>query len=128
MSATRPKSSAPMAAAADRGIVIYSIDGPFFFGVAEKLERTLKHIQRPATTLILRMGNVPFVDATGMFALEEMIADFRRDGASVLLVEVRANVRLKLERSGVIASLGAANVLATLAHGLARAKESRGSA
>jgi hypothetical protein len=37
-------------------------------------------------------------------------------------------VRLKLERSGVIASLGEANVLATLAHGLARAKESHGSA
>jgi SulP family sulfate permease len=116
------------ASAADRGILIYSIDGPFFFGVAEKLERTLKHIQRPATTLILRMGNVPFVDATGMFALEEMIADFRRDGAAVLLVEVRPNVHHKLARSGVIASLGEANVLDTLAHGLARAQEFRGPA
>ena len=34
------------------GLVIYSIDGPFFFGAAEKLERTLEHIQRPATTLM----------------------------------------------------------------------------
>jgi SulP family sulfate permease len=114
-----------LSGAAHRGIVIYSIDGPFFFGVAEKLARTLKHIQRPATTLILRMSEVPFVDATGMFALGEMIADFRRDDAVVLLVEVRPNVRQKLMRSGVIASLGEANVLDTLAQALARAQELR---
>jgi SulP family sulfate permease len=71
------------------------------------------------------MSEVPFVDATGMFALEEMIADFRRDDAVVLLVEVRPNVRQKLMRSGVIASLGEANVLDTLAQALARAQELR---
>jgi len=117
----QPEPTPNLSGAADRGIVIYSIDGPFFFGVAEKLERTLKHIQRPATTLILRMGNVPFVDATGMFALEELIADFRRDGAAVLLTEVRPNVHVKLTRSGVIASLGEDNVFETLAQALALA-------
>jgi SulP family sulfate permease len=105
------------------GVVVYSIDGPVFFGVAEKLERTLAHIQRPATTLILRMGNVPFVDATGLFALEEIITDFKRHGATVLLVEVRPNVRYKLERSGVITHVGQDNVIETLEQALLRAKE-----
>ncbi len=104
------------------GIVIFNIDGPVFFGAAEKLERTLEHIQRPATTLILRMGNVPFVDATGIFAIEEIITDFQRHGAVVLLVEVRANVRYKLERSGVIAHTGPENVIDTLDDALLRAK------
>jgi SulP family sulfate permease len=108
---------------ANTGIIVYSIEGPFFFGAAQKLERTLAHIQRPATTLILRMGNVPFVDATGIFAIEEIISDFRRHGATVLLVEVRANVRYKLERGGAIAHIGSHNVLDTLDQGLARAKE-----
>ena len=107
----------------NNGIVIFNIDGPVFFGAAEKLERTLEHIQRPATTLILRMGNVPFVDATGIFAIEEIITDFRRHGAAVLLVEVRPNVRYKLERSGVIAHVGPDNVIDTLDQALARAKE-----
>ncbi|HWJ33738.1 MAG TPA: SulP family inorganic anion transporter [Steroidobacteraceae bacterium] len=102
----------------DSGIVIYSIEGPLFFGAAEKLERTLAHIQRPATTLVLRMGNVPFIDATGIDAIEEMIADFTRHGASVLLVELRPNVRYKLERSGVIAGVGEQNVIDTLEHAL----------
>ncbi len=104
------------------GILIYSIDGPFFFGAAEKLARTLEHIQRPATTLILRMGNVPFMDATGMFALEEMITDFRRHGATVMLVEVKPNVRHKLNRSGVLEKVGLDNVLDTLEHALRAAK------
>jgi sulfate permease, SulP family len=112
-------------APAANGVLIYSIDGPFFFGAAEKLERTLKHIQRPATTLILRMGNVPFVDATGIFAIEEIISDFRRHGATVLLIEVRPNVRYKLDRGGLIAHLGPENVLDSLEQALLRAKDLR---
>jgi SulP family sulfate permease len=107
---------------ATNGIVVYSIDGPVFFGAAEKLERTLEHIQRPATTLLLRMGNVPFVDATGIFAIEEIITDFKRHGATVLLVELRPNVRYKLERSGVIAHVGQDNVIDTLEQALLYAK------
>jgi SulP family sulfate permease len=110
---------------ASEGIVIYSIEGPLFFGAAEKLERTLAHIQRPATTLILRMGNVPFMDATGILAVEEMIADFTRHGAVVLLTELRPNVRYKLERSGVIAKVGEANVVGTLAGALSVARQAR---
>jgi sulfate permease, SulP family len=108
---------------ANNGIIIYSIDGPVFFGAAEKLERTLAHIQRPATTLILRMGNVPFVDATGIFAIEEIITDFKRHGAVVLLVEVRPNVRYKLERGGVITHVGPDNMMDTLEQALMRAKQ-----
>jgi sulfate permease, SulP family len=106
-------------------VVVFSIDGPFFFGAAEKLERTLKHIQRPATTLILRMGNVPFVDATGIFAIEEIIRDFRRHGAAVMLVEVRPNVRHKLERAGAVEHIGPENILDTLEQAVLLARGAR---
>ena len=95
-------------------VLVYLIDGPFFFGAAEKLEGTLAHIQRRARVLILRMGRVPFVDATGIFALEEMVHSFQRHGVAVLLCEMRANVRLKLERAGVIDSGGVMQVFDTL--------------
>jgi SulP family sulfate permease len=103
-------------------VLIYNIEGPLFFGAAEKLERTLAHIQRPATTLILRMGHMPFLDATGISAIEEIIADFLKHGSSVVLAEVRPNVRYKLERAGVLRHLGADNVAETLPSALARAK------
>jgi sulfate permease, SulP family len=102
------------------GVLVYSIEGPLFFGAAEKLERTLAHIQRPAATLILRMSHVPFVDATGISAIEEIIAGFLKHGAAVLLSEVRPNVLYKLERAGVIRQLGSDNVTATLALAIER--------
>src|ERR1700678_4146282 len=104
------------------GVVVYSIDGPMFFGAAEKLERTLAHIQRPATTLILRMSQVPFVDATGISAIEEIITDFLKHGASVLLSELRPNVLRKLERAGVIRHFGSDNANDTLALAIDRVK------
>jgi SulP family sulfate permease len=102
------------------GVVVYSIEGPLFFGAAEKLERTLAHIQRPATTLILRMSQVPFVDATGISAIDEIITDFLKHDAAVLLSEVRPNVLHKLERAGLVRKLGADNLTATLALALKR--------
>jgi SulP family sulfate permease len=69
------------------------------------------------------MGNVPFVDATGIFAIEEIISDFKKHGASVLLVELRSNVRYKLERSGVLAHAGEDNVIDTFELALLRAKQ-----
>lgn len=95
-------------------VVVFVIDGPFFFGAAEKLEGTLMHIQRKARVLILRMGRVPFIDATGIFALEEMVRSFQRHGSPILLCELRSNVQLKLERAGVIASVGTECVFDTL--------------
>jgi SulP family sulfate permease len=108
------------------GVLVYSIHGPLFFGAAGKLERTLAHIQRPATTLILRMGNVPFIDATGIIAIQQMVADFQRHGAVVMLTELKANVRHKLQRGGVIAQVGEPRVVETLALALGLARELRG--
>jgi SulP family sulfate permease len=107
------------------GVLVYSIEGPLFFGAAEKLERTLAHIERPAKTLVLRMGNVPFLDATGIIALEHVVADFQGHGAIVLLSELKPNVRRKLQRGGVIAQVGEARVVDTLARALELALELR---
>ena len=112
-----------VASPATAGVVIYSIEGPFFFGAAEKLARSLQHIQRRTTTLVLRLGNVPFVDATGIFALEQILADFKRHGAAVLFTEVRPNVLYKLERSGLIALIGRENLFESLSDALARAEQ-----
>ncbi len=98
----------------DNDVVVYSIQGPLFFGAAEKFERVLAQTQQRAQTLILRMGQVPFVDATGILAIEEIISDFRRHGGSVLLAELRPNVRYKLERAGIVKHLGAENIADSL--------------
>jgi SulP family sulfate permease len=66
---------------------------------------------------------MPFLDTTGIFALEQIIADFKTHGAQVLLVELRPNVRYKLERVGLLAQVGADNVIDTLELAMARAQQ-----
>ena len=94
--------------------VVYSIDGPFFFGAAEYLEKTLRRSQNRVRTVVIRMGRVPFMDTTGLTALDEIVADFQRVGTRVVLCEVRANVLEKLERAGIVARVGSSGVFATL--------------
>lgn len=99
-----------------RGVVICTIDGPFFLRSAGMLDSMLAYIPRPTTTLILWMGTVPCIDAAGVFELRRIVAGFKRHGVKVLLVEVRPRVLQKLIRTGVIARLGADNVIDTLEH------------
>jgi SulP family sulfate permease len=98
-----------------RDTVVYTIDGPFFFGAAENLEKALRRSQSHVRTLVIRMGRVPFMDATGLTALDEIIEDFQRTGARVVLVEVRPNVREKLERARILARVGDGGIHETLA-------------
>jgi SulP family sulfate permease len=95
--------------------VVYSIDGPFFFGAAENLEKTLRRSQNRVRTIIIRMRRVPFMDTTGLSALDEIVADFQRTGTRVVLCEVRANVLEKLDRAGILARIGTTGIYTTLA-------------
>ena len=123
----RPRSSAHAEAVVEgslgvlpEGVVVYSIDGPFFFGAAEKLEHTLANIQRRPRVLVLRMGRVPMIDATGILAIEGMLRSFGRHGTRVLLAELRPHVHEKLARASVLALLGEGDVVATAADALLR--------
>jgi sulfate permease, SulP family len=94
--------------------VVYSIDGPFFFGAAEYLEKTLRRSQNRVRTVVIRMARVPFMDTTGLSALDEIVADFQRMGTRVVLCEVRVNVLEKLRRAGILKRIGETGVYGTL--------------
>lgn len=91
--------------------VVFSIQGPFFFGAAQNLERALASVHVQAETLVLRLGHVPFIDATGMRALEDLMASCKRHNTRLVLCEAPANVIAKLKTAGLIAVIGADNIL-----------------
>lgn len=68
------------------GIEVFQINGPFFFGATTLLNDVLNRIQVQSHTFILRMHNVPFIDATGTRALEEFLLRCSKIGISVILV------------------------------------------
>ncbi|HUG71785.1 MAG TPA: SulP family inorganic anion transporter [Steroidobacteraceae bacterium] len=103
--------------------LVYSIDGPFFFGAAEKLVRILERIPMGIRTIVLRLDSVPFMDATGMTTLAEVIGRLRGHRVRVLLCGVRPALREQLERGGVVDLLGAANLCADLPEAARQAAE-----
>lgn len=75
---------------------------------------SLRRSQNRVRTLVIRMGHVPFMDTTGLSALDEIVADFQRVGTRVVLCEVRADVVEKLERARILTRVGASGVYRTL--------------
>ena len=84
------------------GVLIYSIEGPFFFGAVENLDRALKDARATPRCIVIRLGRVPFMDITGIQTLEEAARQFERQGVRLLLCEARINVLRKLVKAGFI--------------------------
>src|SRR5437016_43330 len=84
-----------------RGVVVYEINGPFFFGAAELFKEALGQVAGRPKVLIIRMRDVNAIDSTGMRALRDVLRRFRKDRTLVLLSEVHAQPLMALERSDV---------------------------
>jgi SulP family sulfate permease len=91
--------------------VVYVIDGPFFFGAAERLESALESVHDHAEILVLRLGKMPFIDATGLQSLSDLQDTCKRHETRLVLCEARPNVLKKLRLSGLIGQIGKENVL-----------------
>ncbi|MFL6621099.1 MAG: SulP family inorganic anion transporter [Sulfurifustis sp.] len=89
--------------------LVYTIEGPFFFGAVEKLERALIATHADPKTVVLRLRRVPFIDITGLQTLEEAVQNLQKRGVTVVLCEANERVSGKLEKAGVLALVGARN-------------------
>jgi SulP family sulfate permease len=82
--------------------LVYSIQGPFFFGVAEKIEHTLATIHADPTIIIFRLRDVPFMDMTGLETFNELIEHYHKRGTQVYLCEANPKVAHKLNNIGIL--------------------------
>ncbi|SPN74119.1 Putative sulfate transporter ychM,putative transporter,sulfate permease,Sulfate transporter family [Chlamydia serpentis] len=77
---------------------IYEINGPFFFGIADRLKNLLNDIEKPPKIFILCMTRVPTIDASAMHALEEFFLECDRQGTLLLLAGVKKTPLADLKR------------------------------
>lgn len=82
-------------------VLIYSIQGPFFFGAAEKIERALAVIHSDPQIIVFRLKNVPFMDMTGLQTFHEIIKAFHYRGVHIYLCEANNTVRKKLDKLNI---------------------------
>ena len=85
-----------------RGLIVYEIAGPMFFGAVENFERALVETHTQPNALVIRLRRVPFMDITGIQVLEEVCVKLRKRGVAVVLCEANGRVKSKLLRAGVI--------------------------
>ncbi|HTI58929.1 SulP family inorganic anion transporter [Mucilaginibacter sp.] len=104
------------------GVDVFEINGPLFFGAAYKFKDAMKMLEKPARVLIIRMRNVPVIDATGIRVLKEVNTATKKHGTKLILSEVNSlQVINELKKARLIFQIGKGNIKTTFEEALKRA-------
>lgn len=104
-----------------KGVEVYEIDGPFFFGVANKFDDIMRELGDKARVRIIRMRKVPFIDSTGLKNLETLCKSSKKEKIDVILSGVNETVRAALEKSDIPRLLGEENICSNIHAAVERA-------
>ncbi len=106
------------------GVEVYEINGPFFFGASYKFLEAMNAVGGKAPKVrIVRMRNVPAIDATGIHALKEEHNNSKKRGIAFIISDIHAQPLFALERADLLEAIGEENVLGNIDDSLNRARE-----
>ena len=94
-----------------KGVSVYEIDGPFFFGIATKFDEMMRStlVDKPKVRII-RMRKVAFIDATAIHNLEILIRSSQSENIHIVLSGVKPGVRSSLEKAGIDTLIGSDHI------------------
>ncbi len=105
------------------GVEVYEINGPFFFGAAEKFKDTLAEVSRKPKVLIIRMRHVLAIDSTAIHALRDLVRRTKRDGTTVFFSDVHSQPLVALARSDLLDEIGESQLVGNIDAALEAARE-----
>ena len=104
-------------------VEVFEITGPLFFGAAYKFKDAMKFIEKPPKVLIIRMRQVPIIDATGIRTLQEVFKESKHRGTKLILSEVHSEqVMGELKDARLLFAIGKANVTDSFIEAIDRGK------
>lgn len=106
-----------------KGIEVYEINGPYFFGVATQFEELMSEFRDKAKVRVIRMRKVPFIDSTGIHNLTNLCEMSRKKKITVVLSGVNPKVHSALHKAGFYHLLGEKNICPNINVALDRARE-----
>jgi SulP family sulfate permease len=106
-----------------KGVEVYEINGPYFFGIATQFEEIMSQIGDRPKVRIIRMRKVPFIDSTGIHNLTNLCTMSQKENIKIILSGVNDKVYGVLEKSGFNELLGKENICPNINVALERAKE-----
>lgn len=105
------------------GATMYEIHGALFFGAAQAFQDTINRLPDRRKVLILRMRDVLFIDATGIYRLKEMITKFKDQGRVIILSGVSPEVENELEKGEIYSVIDKKNVTPNIEQAIIRARQ-----
>ncbi len=102
-----------------KGVEVYEINGPYFFGIATKFEETMAQLGDRPKIRIIRMRKVPFIDSTGIHNLTNLCQMSQKENIHIILSGVNEKVHNVLEKSGFYELLGKENICSNINEALA---------
>lgn len=109
-------------AAIPKGVALYEIRGALFFGAAQQFQDTIRNIDQKPKILIIRLRSVPFIDATGIYRLKEIIRHFNQRNVVTLLSGVNESIKNDLEKADIHSVTAPENILSHIDLALERAR------
>src|SRR5512146_753874 len=106
-----------------KGVEVFEVNGPFFFGAADRFKQVLQLIVSKPKVLILRMRTVLSMDATALRALEDVYEQTKREGSILLLAGVHAQPMIAMDRSGFLDRVGVDNIFENVCDALRKARD-----
>ncbi|MBQ5881978.1 MAG: STAS domain-containing protein [Bacteroidales bacterium] len=106
-----------------KGIEVFEINGPFFFGLANKIDEMDTDLSQDIKVRVLRMRKVPFMDGTGLNNLRNLWKRSNQKGITVVLSGVNENVHSYLAKAGFTKEIGKENICNHIIPAMARAEE-----
>lgn len=103
------------------GVSVYEIDGPYFFGIANKFDEIMTEVAETPKVRIIRMRKVPFMDSTGLHNLENLCVQSQRMNIKVVLSGVNKHVRSMLLKAKFDRLIGEENICSNINEALAKA-------
>lgn len=104
------------------GVEVYEIQGPFFFGAANILRDLLSTVATAPKIFILRLRDVPVIDASGMYGIEEFYLQCKKQRIVLLLSGVNEQTRQDLKKFGLTEAIGESHIFSDIDAALAKAK------
>lgn len=105
------------------GVEVFEINGPFFFGAAKKFREQMTIVEDPPKVRIIRMRNVPAIDATGLQTLKDFYYDATKHKTHLILSGVHTQPLYAMTQAGIFDLYGEENIHGNIDDALDRARE-----
>ena len=88
-----------------KNVFIKHVEGPLFFGSTSEFQQLAKQIPNDSSIIIIRLGKMPYIDQSGLYAMEDVLVDLVSNDKKVLIVGLIEQPKYMLERIDIIPDL-----------------------